>query len=389
MLTSQAAHALPPAVQVSPPGQQCQANVLPGNDDGSTGLVPIGFSGAINFFGTNYNQLYVNNNGNVTFDGPLGTFTPFGLVGAATKIIAVYFGDWDTRGANPGGVDDDVRYGNTTFNGRPAFCVDYTGVDYNGIGYYSVHKDKLNSHQLVLVERFDTGPGNFDICFNWNKTQWETGDASGGSGGLGGASARVGWSNGSNNSYEEPGSGVNGAFLDSNPNGLAYRTNTTPPLPGRKCFDVREGVPQATPGKISARGTVQTTQGPKIGFSAANDCNEALSTRPSIIETTTGARIWTKNNVTESDCSDTPPPSPPLNFDRQIGEAQGTFGPAAPGGLNGQPGTLEWNYYNGTPDGAPDTVSFQLSNGGVVYTATTQPPGPHRGSPGGVWTFGP
>src|SRR5260370_39640540 len=38
------------------------SNSLPGNDDGSTGLVPLGFS--INFFGQTYSQPYVNNNGN-------------------------------------------------------------------------------------------------------------------------------------------------------------------------------------------------------------------------------------------------------------------------------------------------------------------------------------
>ena len=41
-------------------------NTLARNDDGSTGLVGIGFD--TNFFGTTYSQLYVNNNGNVTFD---------------------------------------------------------------------------------------------------------------------------------------------------------------------------------------------------------------------------------------------------------------------------------------------------------------------------------
>lgn len=57
-------------------------NVLPRNDDGSTGLVGVGFD--LDFFGVNANQLYVNNNGNVTFTGPLSTFTPFGLDNVAT-----------------------------------------------------------------------------------------------------------------------------------------------------------------------------------------------------------------------------------------------------------------------------------------------------------------
>jgi len=38
------------------------SSTLPANDDGSTGLVSIGFSA--NFFGTTYTSLYVNNNGN-------------------------------------------------------------------------------------------------------------------------------------------------------------------------------------------------------------------------------------------------------------------------------------------------------------------------------------
>ena len=40
---------------------------LPRNDDGYTPSLSMGFT--INFFGTNYGSVYVNNNGNVTFDG--------------------------------------------------------------------------------------------------------------------------------------------------------------------------------------------------------------------------------------------------------------------------------------------------------------------------------
>lgn len=143
-------------------------------------------------------------------------------------------------------------------------------------------------------------------------------------------------------------------------------------------------------GKISARGTVTTEQGPTIGFSAANNCNPELSTRPSIVGTTAGAAIWTKGTVTESACTDTPPDSP-LEFDTQTGTATGTFGAAAPGGLSGQPGTLEWTYYDGGPDGSSDAVQFTLrdSSDVIVYEVLEQAPATYRGSPGGVWTFAP
>ena len=54
------------------------ANTLPGNDDASTGLVSLNIDGAggINLFGTTATQLYVNNNGNVTFTNPWARSRP-------------------------------------------------------------------------------------------------------------------------------------------------------------------------------------------------------------------------------------------------------------------------------------------------------------------------
>lgn len=49
----------------------CQTTTLPRNDDGSSPAVPLPFP--VDFFGSTYNQVWVNNNGNVTFDGPLYT----------------------------------------------------------------------------------------------------------------------------------------------------------------------------------------------------------------------------------------------------------------------------------------------------------------------------
>ena len=92
------------------------------------------------------------------------------------------------------------------------------------------------------MNRADTGPGNFDIVFNYDQVLWETGDASGGAGGLGGSSARVGYSNGVDRSFELPGSGTNGAFLDSNAvSGLVHNSRDSA-QPGRYLFEVRRGV---------------------------------------------------------------------------------------------------------------------------------------------------
>ena len=161
---------------------------LPAGDDNSSPAVPISFP--IDFYGTTYSSLYVNNNGNLTFTSALGTFTPFDLASTSTPIIAPYFADVDTRsnGEQNGGT---VSYGTTTFDGHAAFCATWSGV-----GYFQQHQDKLDSFQVLLVQRDDRGTGEFDIVFDYDQVQWETGDASGGTDGLGGTSATVGYSAG-------------------------------------------------------------------------------------------------------------------------------------------------------------------------------------------------
>ncbi|MBI3684733.1 MAG: putative Ig domain-containing protein [Acidobacteria bacterium] len=211
-----------------------RAKSIPRNDDGSAPLEPIGWT--LNFFGRLRTGVFVNNNGNVTFDAPLPTYTPFGLTGVQREIIAPFFADVDTR--PPG--SKLVTYGPDVVNGRRAF-----GANYLDVGYYNQHVDKLDSFQLVLIERPDTGDGNFDIEFNYERILWETGDASGGSGGRGGVAASVGWSNGSGlagTSFELPGSLVPGSFLDSGPYTLTRnRSVGSSSQTGRWVFRAREG----------------------------------------------------------------------------------------------------------------------------------------------------
>lgn len=207
------------------------ANTLTRNDDGSTGLVNIGFTA--NFFGVSNTQLFVNNNGNITFDAALSTYTPFDLTSTGRQIIAPFFADVDTRGTGSA----EVTYGIGTVDGRAAF-----GVNWVDVGYYPSAADLLNSFQLVLIDRSDTGAGNFDIEFNYGDIEWETGAASGGTGGLGGDSARAGFSNGTGAAgtfFELAGSAVNGAFLNGGPNELVSSTNIGEP--GRWLFTARNG----------------------------------------------------------------------------------------------------------------------------------------------------
>src|SRR4051794_32829673 len=65
-----------------------QTSNLDKGDDNSSSAVTLGFS--IDFFGVKTSSLYVNNNGNVTVQASLGTFTPFNLLSTSTPIIAPF-----------------------------------------------------------------------------------------------------------------------------------------------------------------------------------------------------------------------------------------------------------------------------------------------------------
>ena len=205
-------------------------NTLARNDDGSTSAVALGFN--VNFFGRNFSNVYVNNNGNVTFNAPLGTFTPFNLLSTSTPILAPFFADVDTRGA----ASNVVQYGQSTLDGRSVF-----GVNWINVGYFPNATDKLNSFQLIITDRSDIGTGDFDFQYNYNNITWETGGASGGAGGLGGNSARVGWSNGVASSQELAGSAINGAFLNGGANALVSGALNSS-IAGQYNFQVRNGV---------------------------------------------------------------------------------------------------------------------------------------------------
>jgi hypothetical protein len=128
-------------------------------------------------------------------------------------------------------------------DGHPAF-----GVNWVNVGYYVSDgdgaADKLLSCQLVIIDRSDVATNDFDLEFNYDKVEWQWGEASTG------IPPRAGYSDGTN-SYELPGSGIDGAFLDTNLcTGLIYhrldgpRTNLLhTPVSGRYRFFFRNGEP--------------------------------------------------------------------------------------------------------------------------------------------------
>src|SRR5690606_31616093 len=113
----------------------------------------------------------------------LNTYTPAFPRTTGAPMIAPFWGDVDTRGA-----------------GRPAqnnvhWHMDATRliVTWHLVGYYVMHDDLQNSFQLILTDRSDVAPGDFDVEVRYEQCEWTTGDASGGVGGLGGTPAGAGF----------------------------------------------------------------------------------------------------------------------------------------------------------------------------------------------------
>lgn len=153
--------------------------ILGANDDLSTGLVSLGFT--LEFFGQQYTAFYINNNGNVTFSGPLGDFVPDGFpTGFGNPMIAPFWADVDTRGA--GSAQVFFNSGVSERGNR------FVQVDWPGVGYYSAHTDKLNFFTLYIED----DPLGDVVVFDYGAMAWTTGDIDGANG-FGGEGAQIGF----------------------------------------------------------------------------------------------------------------------------------------------------------------------------------------------------
>lgn len=222
---------------------------LASNDDGSTGSIDLtpAFVLGINFFSFRftpprgyYRALFVNNNGNVTFNGALGTFTPTTFPIADQPMIAAWWGDVDTRNRT---ISPDTR-------NRVYYVLEATGATrpeggastgrfiatWHYVGYFSNANDRLNDFQIILTNRSDIVAGDYDVELRYNQCQWTTGTASGGSGGLGGTAAQAGFDAGNRaDFFALPGS-QSPAVLN-----LCTTSNVVPPTPGLWRFNIRSG----------------------------------------------------------------------------------------------------------------------------------------------------
>ena len=157
------------------------------NDDWSTNIITLPFN--LCFYGVPTNQVYINNNGNVSIGAPYSTFTANSFPDPTFVMIAPFWGDVDTRGIGSGFV---------WYKMTPTYLV----VQWDSVGYFGTHVDKLNTFQLIISNGADPiiSNGN-NVSFCYKDMQWTTGDASSGVNGFGGTPATVGVNQGNGTDY--------------------------------------------------------------------------------------------------------------------------------------------------------------------------------------------
>ena len=239
-LGADVAYAEGPNAIITPAGYNTNA-VVRGDD---TSSLVVGLPFAMNWGGTPFSQIYLNMNGNCTFGNTFTTYTPGTALDALKQdIMAVFWADVDTSNALSGQMTYSDTVNPPLVDGHKAFIVNWVNV-----GYYNTKADKLNSFQLVLVDRSDTGAGNFDFYFNYDKILWDVGDLSAGQ------RARVGWGRAKRAGFELPGSGSTGTstLLDSSPAATSLIQNSLNSANqlGRYCWQVRGGQQPNSPPEI-------------------------------------------------------------------------------------------------------------------------------------------
>ena len=133
------------------------------NDDGWLGPVDLPFT--FSLYGQPYTQCWINNNGNITFDGGYYNYTPWGFPISGNPMVAPFFADVDTRGA-----------GSVWYRIEPNNMV----VIWDHVGYYSYGIDKLNTFELVISDGSYSpiGVGN-NVAFSYADMRRTTGSATG------------------------------------------------------------------------------------------------------------------------------------------------------------------------------------------------------------------
>ena len=195
------------------PADNSFVEAIPSSDDGSSSLITLPFDFC--FFGDAETEVYINNNGNLSFGNPFSTSTALNFPFNNFKIIAPFWADVDTR------KKGKVYYKLTS----SALIVNWVDV-----GHFDQDTIRGNTFQVILTNGIDPIlPSGTNLAFYYDNIEWTAGDASGGVNGFGGATAAVGINKGNNTDFvqigrfDSPTNTYDGPFND--PDGAYWLTD--------------------------------------------------------------------------------------------------------------------------------------------------------------------
>lgn len=172
-------------------GNQVSYNPFNGGTkcDDCSEAIELGFE--FNFYGATHETIFINSNGNLTFDEAFYAFTPEPFCMAGPKMIAPYFSDVDLdKGGEVSWYLDPDKH--------------YLIVNWKAVAYYGCEGDceLRNSFQVIITDGSILNvashrmPIGATVLINYGDMQWNAGIASGSVFGLGGAAATAGLNRG-------------------------------------------------------------------------------------------------------------------------------------------------------------------------------------------------
>lgn len=197
----------------------------------------------VNFYGTLYDTLFINENGTVTFGAGSGATATTNLLNFGTPVIAAFLADVDAAQSLL------INYGWNSLSDQ--FAITFAVSNANG--------DGPNVFQLLFTD--DSGltgtDGDFTLEMNYDRILWDNGGAT------------TGFSNGAGEGYVFPGAGESGAYFGETLDDFEPEASLCPvatglacgafgltafdvdfdgkPLTGRYRFIFRDGTPVALP----------------------------------------------------------------------------------------------------------------------------------------------
>lgn len=158
----------------APPGPPIPSTSI---DDGWAAASPFNLPFQFCFYGNNYSQVWMNNNGNISFNNGISAFSSSAFPSIGNRMIAAFWGDFYLT--NGGTMHATITPTAAIFN-------------WVSMGYYSNQNDKVNTCQIVITNGADPLVIAGNTAIHFADMQWTTGSASGGIGGFGGTPATVG-----------------------------------------------------------------------------------------------------------------------------------------------------------------------------------------------------